>query len=86
MDSMSMSPGVQLKKSIKGKITHIAINLQKHPDIIPVLKEKGLIPKTPFEQEAENALTVDEMRNRIHQKIKDFYANRRNQPVDSSKD
>ena len=43
---MARIAGVTVERSVKGIPLSIRINLRKHPDIIPVLEEHGLIEKT----------------------------------------
>lgn len=75
--------GIELQENDKGEAIHVAIDLQEHPEVIPLLKEAGLMPKTKKELEAEfdNALLVDEVFDKLEQKIINHYANRRNSPT-----
>jgi hypothetical protein len=73
---MAAIPGVQLKKNEKGTTTHISIDLRKHPEMIPILEEKGLLHKNNWEQEAAKCITVEELRTSLHQLITDHYARR----------
>jgi hypothetical protein len=73
---MTAIPGVQLKKNEQGAITNIAIDLQQHPEMIPILEEKGLLPKSNWKQETADCMTVEELRTSLHQLITDHYAKR----------
>ncbi len=59
---MGQLPGVKVKKNVRGEITHVQIDLKKNQQVIPLLKQMGLLEKTPFEKEVETALTVEEAR------------------------
>ena len=75
---MTGIPGIQLEKNDKGEATRIAIDLQKHPEAIPLLKEADLMPKTKagMEEELSTALSVDEAFDKLEQKIKNYYDKR----------
>lgn len=70
--------GVATKINSKGKLTHITIDVRKHRQAIPVLKELGLVPKTQFDMDCEDALSVEEVFDNVRQTIKNHYANRCN--------
>ncbi len=57
---MAAKSGIALKKNAEGNLTHVAIDVRKHPQAIPLLKEAGLLPKTQFENDCEGALTHEE--------------------------
>ncbi len=62
--------GITTKKNVKGKITHVTIDVEKYRQaIIPVLNQLGLIEKTEFQRECENGHTIEESRKRVHAKI-----------------
>ena len=76
---MTMIPGVELTRNANGEATHVAIDLQKHPEAVSLLKEAGLIPKTKAElgEELTSALSVDEVFDKLEQKINNHYDKRR---------
>ncbi len=55
--------GITTKKNVKGKITHVTIDVQKHKQaIIPVLNQLGVIEKTEFQKDCEGAISIEEAR------------------------
>lgn len=59
---MARIAGIATTKNTRGEITHVTFNVKKHQQVIPLLVELGVITKTAFEKECENALGVDEAR------------------------
>ncbi|MEO7309718.1 MAG: hypothetical protein ABIX01_04925 [Chitinophagaceae bacterium] len=59
---MARIAGVATQKDTRGNITHITIDLKKHKEAVPVLKELGLMEKTQFEKECEGAITLEEFK------------------------
>lgn len=59
---MAQIAGIATTKNTRGEITHVTFNLKKHPQVMPFLIEIGVISKTSFENECENALSVEEAR------------------------
>ena len=46
--------GIATRKNTKGKITHITIDVKKHPDLAqPLLEQAGLNEKLSFKEEWE---------------------------------
>ncbi len=70
---MARIAGVTTQKDSKGALTHITVNLKKHPEALPVLKNMGLVEKTKFELECEKGVSIEESRRRIHKKIDDLW-------------
>lgn len=69
---MARISGVTTKKDEKGNITHIIINVKKHKQAVPLLKEMGLMEKSQFEKECEDAITIEEARKHTHDFIRDL--------------
>jgi hypothetical protein len=69
---MARIAGVTTKKDAGGNITHVTINVKKHKQAIPVLKEMGLMEKTRFEKECEDAITIEEARSHTHEFIRNL--------------
>ena len=59
---MARIAGIATTKNTRGELTSVTFNVKKHPQVIPLLMELGVVSKTAFEKECENALTVDEAR------------------------
>lgn len=64
--------GVKMQKDARGNVTHITIDVKKHKEAVPVLRELGLIEKTQFEKDCEGAITIEEARAHTHAFIKSF--------------
>jgi hypothetical protein len=62
---MARIAGVITKKDTRGNITHVTINTKKHPEALGKLKDLGLIEKTQFEKDYENAMTFEEFEEKI---------------------
>jgi|688.fasta_scaffold130700_3 hypothetical protein len=62
---MARIAGVTTKKDTRGNITHVTINAKKHPEALGKLKDLGLIEKTQFEKDYENAMTFEEFEEKI---------------------
>ena len=67
---MARIAGIKTQKNTRGEITHITINVKKHQEIMPMLKELGVVSKTKFEIECEGAVSVDEARARTIEYVK----------------
>ncbi len=62
--------GIVTKKNIKGEITHVTIDVEKHREVItPMLYELGIIEKSKFQQECESAISLEDFRKKIHSSI-----------------
>ena len=59
---MAKIAGITTKKNTKGQVTHVTIDVKKHKDKIPMLTEIGVLPKTDFQKQWEDGLTVEEAR------------------------
>ena len=66
---MARVAGITTQKNTKGEITHVTIDLKKRKEVIPMLEELGVMEKTPFMQEFEKGITIEESRKRAHAKI-----------------
>lgn len=66
---MAKVTGVATQKDTSGNITLVTINTQKNPDAITKLKSIGLLEKTKFDREAEKAISVEELRESLHNHI-----------------
>lgn len=69
---MARIAGVKTKRDSKGRITEIIINTKKHPQAVELLQNAGLVEKTSFHKEFEQALTLEEARLRTVDAIKKF--------------
>ena len=63
---MAAVAGVKTIKNLRGEVTHITIDVKKHKDKLPKLTEMGLMPKSKFMKEwdeaiADGAMTPDEL-------------------------
>jgi hypothetical protein len=58
---------------VKGQVTHVTVDVRKHKKVIPIFNELGLLPKTKFQKEIENGITVEEFRIRVHKKLKTLW-------------
>lgn len=62
---MARIAGIATQKNTKGEITHVTIDVKKHREIItPVLEKLGVIEKSKFVSEWENAISIEEFRER----------------------
>ena len=75
---MPVIPGVATKRNKHRKLTHITIDVRKHPQAIVALKELGLVPKTQFQKDCEDALSVEEVFEGLREKIRNHFANSNN--------
>lgn len=66
---MAAIAGIKTKKDLKGKVTHITIDVKRHKEIIPTLNQMGLMPKTKFQKECEGAISIEEFRANVHKKL-----------------
>ncbi len=67
---MARIAGIATKKNTKGEITHATINVQKHRALItPMLYELGIIEKGAFEEECEQAISLEEFRKKMHKRV-----------------
>ena len=66
---MARIAGINTIKDSRGAVTHITIDIRKHPQAINTLKRLGLIEKTQFEKNCENALPADEVFKKVHEFI-----------------
>ena len=69
---MARIAGIKTQKNTRGEITHVTINLKKHQGVVPMLKELGVVSKTQFEKDCEDALTIEEARTRIKKFVKNL--------------
>jgi hypothetical protein len=68
---MGRIAGIATRKNIKGEITHVTINVQKHRELIfPMLYELGVIEKSTFEKECEQAIPLEDFRKKMHKRVK----------------
>ena len=63
---MAKIAGVKTTKNLSGEVTHITIDVKKHKEKLPMLTEMGLIPKSKFMEEwdeaiANGAMSPDEL-------------------------
>jgi hypothetical protein len=70
---MAAVAGVTTKKNTLGQITHVTVDVRKHKEVMPMFNEMGLVPKTTFQKECEDAISVEEFRTRVHKKLKTLW-------------
>ncbi len=70
---MARIAGIQIEKDSKGRPAYARINLKKHKEAIPFLKEIGAIEETSFDIKCKEAMTIDEFRESIMPKIKKIF-------------
>lgn len=74
---MARIAGVTTQKDSKGNPAIITINLKKHPEAVPVLKNLGLIEKSDLRKEVEanpeNFMTVDECFDNVQAHVKETW-------------
>jgi hypothetical protein len=77
---MPQVAGITTKKNTKGELTHVTINVKKHKEkITPILEELGVVKKSTFKQEwddalANGALTPDELGASLKKYINKLWA------------
>jgi hypothetical protein len=67
---MARIAGISTTKNTRGEITHVTFNLKKHQQVIPLLKELGVVSKTAFEKECENSISVEDARAKTKEFVK----------------
>lgn len=66
MKRMAKIAGITTTKNAKGEIATITINMKKHgAALLPVLKEMGMIENTQFDRDFENAISIEDFRERL---------------------
>jgi hypothetical protein len=73
---MAAVAGITTKKNTCGQITHVTVDVRKHKEVIPMFNKMGLVPKTAFQKECEDAISVEEFRTRVHKKLKTLRQNK----------
>jgi hypothetical protein len=71
---MAAIAGITIKKNIKGQLTHVTVDVKKHAAVIPMFKELGLLPKTTFQKERENGITVKELKDSLLEQIDELWS------------
>ena len=77
---MAQVAGITTKKNTKGELTHVTINVKKHKEkITPLLEEFGVVKKSTFKQEWDDALangakTIEESKRDIHKLLDKLWA------------
>ncbi len=66
--------GVATKRNKRRQLTHIIVDVRRHPQALTALKELGLVPKSQFEIDCEDAITTQELEEHLIHKVKEFYA------------
>jgi hypothetical protein len=70
---MAEIAGVTTKNDAFGNLEEIRINIKNNPDAIGKLKSVGLIEKTSFEKEFDEASGVDEVFDRLVKHIEETW-------------
>jgi hypothetical protein len=73
---MAAVAGITTKKNTRGQITHVTVDVRKHKEVMPMFNEMGLVPKTAFQKECEDTISVEEFRTRVHKKLKTLWQNK----------
>ncbi|SFQ21156.1 hypothetical protein [Parafilimonas terrae] len=63
---MAHIEGIEEIKNNDGRLTHVVIDVHKHPEAVGKLKEMGLVEKTQFEKDCEDAIPVDEAFKQVY--------------------
>jgi hypothetical protein len=71
---MASIAGITIKKNIKGQLTHVTVDVKKHAAVIPMFNELGLLPKTTFQKERENGITVKELKDSLLEQIDELWS------------
>jgi hypothetical protein len=71
---MAAIAGITIKKNIKGQLTHVTVDVKKHAAVIPMFKELGLLPKTTFQKERENGITVKKLKDSLLEQIDELWS------------
>ena len=66
---MARIAGIQIEKDSKGHMTYARINLKKHKDLFPYLKQKGAIEEDVFDRLAKDCLTPEQFIEEMHRRI-----------------
>jgi hypothetical protein len=64
--------GVKMKRDSSGRITEVTIDTIQHPQAVEWLQNEGLLEKASFGEEFEQALTLEEARQKTIEAIKSF--------------
>ena len=67
---MARIAGIATTKNTRGEITHVTFNLKKHQQVMPLLVDLGVFPKTAFKKECESAISVEDARARTKEFVK----------------
>ncbi|MCZ2225052.1 MAG: hypothetical protein LC122_15625 [Chitinophagales bacterium] len=70
---MARIAGVKTTKNARGKLTHVTIDVRKHPQAIGTLKEMGLLNKSQFEKECEEAISLEEARTLAIKNLREIW-------------
>jgi hypothetical protein len=71
---MAAIAGITTKKNTRGQLTHVTVDLRKHKEVIPMFNEIGLLPKTTFQIERENGITVNELKDSLLEQIDELWS------------
>jgi hypothetical protein len=71
---MAAIAGVTTKKNVKGQLTHVTVDVKKHAAVIPMFTELGLLPKTTFQIERQNGITVNELKESLLEQIDELWS------------
>ncbi len=70
---MAAIAGITTKKNLQGKLTHITVDVRKHKQVVSMFEDIGLIAKTDFQKRCEDAISVEELRTRVHKRLKELW-------------
>jgi hypothetical protein len=71
---MAAIAGITTKRNVKGQLTHVTVDVKKHASIIPMFNEMGLLPKTTFQKERENGITVEQLKKSLLDQIDELWS------------
>ena len=70
---MAAIEGIKTKKNTRGELTHVTVAVRKHKEVIPIFNEIGLLPKTTFQIERQNGITVNELKESLLEQIDELW-------------
>lgn len=70
---MAEIAGISTKNDAFGNLEEIRINIKKNPEAIGKLKSVGLIEKTSFDKEFDEASSVDEVFDRLVKHVEETW-------------
>lgn len=67
---MTKVAGVSIQENEEGKVTHLIFEVDKHQAFLqPVLIDLGIVEKTKFREDFDNAMTAEEVWASVYKTI-----------------